>query len=87
MTDPSAGPPTAADTGGALPRKPRKVFLLVGVVVAAAWIGFGRKTIRLRQLVFIPLYLVGKIPLYLALIFRGRQRKWERTTRKGESPE
>ena len=59
----------------------------VGVVVAAAWIGFGRKTIRLRQLVFIPLYLVGKVPLYLALIFRGRQRKWERTTRKGESPE
>ena len=59
----------------------------VGVVVGAAWVGFGRKTIRLRQLVFIPLYLVGKIPLYLALIFRGRQRKWERTTRKGESPE
>jgi cellulose synthase/poly-beta-1,6-N-acetylglucosamine synthase-like glycosyltransferase len=59
----------------------------VGLVVAAAWIGFGRKTIRLRQLVFIPLYLVGKVPLYLALIFRGRQRKWERTTRKGESPE
>ena len=59
----------------------------VGLVVAAAWVGFGRKTIRLRQLVFIPLYLVGKVPLYLALIFRGRQRKWERTTRKGESPE
>lgn len=59
----------------------------IGVVVAAAWLGFGRKTIRLRQLVFIPLYLVGKIPLYFALVFRGRQRKWERTTRKGESPE
>jgi cellulose synthase/poly-beta-1,6-N-acetylglucosamine synthase-like glycosyltransferase len=59
----------------------------VGLVVAAAWIGFGRTTIRLRQLLFIPLYLVGKVPLYFALIFRGRQRKWERTTRKGESPE
>ena len=62
-------------------------LVAVGAVVAAAWIGFGRKTIRFRQLVFIPLYLVGKVPLYLALIFRGRQRKWERTTRKGESPE
>ena len=59
----------------------------VGAVVAAAWLGFGRTTIRLRQLLFIPWYLVGKVPLYLALIFRGRQRKWERTTRKGESPE
>jgi cellulose synthase/poly-beta-1,6-N-acetylglucosamine synthase-like glycosyltransferase len=59
----------------------------VGLVVAAAWIGFGRKTIRLRQLVFIPLYLIGKVPLYVALILRGRQKKWERTTRKGESSE
>src|ERR1019366_2326206 len=32
MTDPSAGPPTEA----ILPRKPRKAFLVIGLVVAAA---------------------------------------------------
>jgi peroxiredoxin len=36
MTDPGAGPPSAAPVA----RKPRKVFLLVGVVVAAA-LGIG----------------------------------------------
>ena len=58
----------------------------VGLAVAAAWVGFGRQTIRFRQLVLMPLYLARKIPFYLALIVRGRQRKWERTARKGEPP-
>jgi thiol-disulfide isomerase/thioredoxin len=45
MTDlaaasPSAEPPTAGATGAAVPRKPRKVFLLVGLVVAAV-LGIG----------------------------------------------
>ncbi len=58
----------------------------VVLAVAAAWIGFGRQTIRFRQLALMPLYLARKAPFYLALILRGRQRKWERTTRKGEPP-
>ncbi|HVZ85329.1 MAG TPA: glycosyltransferase [Polyangia bacterium] len=60
---------------------------LVGAAVAVAWAGFGRQIIRARQLVFVPLYLLWKIPLYLALAVRGGQKKWERTARKGESTE
>ena len=59
-------------------------LIQVGVAVMAAWIGFGRRTIPLRQLIFMPLYLVWKIPFYLALIFGRRQKKWERTPRRGE---
>jgi cellulose synthase/poly-beta-1,6-N-acetylglucosamine synthase-like glycosyltransferase len=58
----------------------------VALAVAVAWVGFGRQTIRFRQLVLMPLYLARKVPFYLALMFRGRQRKWERTTREGEPP-
>jgi len=60
---------------------------LVGAALAVAWAGFGRQIIRARQLVFVPLYLLWKIPLYLALAVRGGQKKWERTARKGESTE
>jgi hypothetical protein len=34
--------------------------------------------------VFIPLYVVWKVPLYLALLVGGRQKKWERTARQHE---
>jgi hypothetical protein len=59
---------------------------LVGAAVTAAWAGFGRGIVRPRQLIFVPLYLVWKIPLYVALALRGGQKKWERTARKGEPP-
>ena len=36
MTDPSPGPPSPGPTEAGLPRKPRRIFLVVGLVVAAA---------------------------------------------------
>jgi len=56
-------------------------MVLVAVAVAAAWIGFGRRTIPFRSVLFVPAYLLWKIPLYAGLIWRGRQKTWERTER------
>jgi cellulose synthase/poly-beta-1,6-N-acetylglucosamine synthase-like glycosyltransferase len=54
---------------------------LVVVAVAIAWLRFGRRTLPLRYLVFIPAYVLWKIPLYLAFFARRKQQKWERTER------
>jgi cellulose synthase/poly-beta-1,6-N-acetylglucosamine synthase-like glycosyltransferase len=61
-------------------------LLAVGLAVAAAWLGFGRRTVPLRRVLSVPAYLVWKIPVYLALAFRRGQKTWERTARKGELP-
>ena len=53
----------------------------VGCAVALAWVRFGRATIPLRYLLFIPLYVLWKIPLYVSLVFRGKQATWDRTAR------
>jgi len=56
----------------------------VATAVMIAWIVFGRRTLPLRHIVFIPFYVLWKIPLYLALLVGGRQKKWERTARQHE---
>lgn len=56
----------------------------VAAAVLIAWIFFGRATLPLRHMVFIPIYLVWKVPLYLALLVGRRQKKWERTARQHE---
>jgi cellulose synthase/poly-beta-1,6-N-acetylglucosamine synthase-like glycosyltransferase len=56
-------------------------LLAVAVAVAVAWVGFGRRTLPLRYALFVPAYLLWKIPLYVGLAIRGKQKKWERTER------
>jgi cellulose synthase/poly-beta-1,6-N-acetylglucosamine synthase-like glycosyltransferase len=51
------------------------------IAVAASWARFGRRTLPLRRLLLVPLYLLWKIPLYVELAVRGKQKKWERTAR------
>jgi cellulose synthase/poly-beta-1,6-N-acetylglucosamine synthase-like glycosyltransferase len=58
---------------------------MVAIAVAAAWIGYGRRILPLRNALFIPIYLLWKIPLYLGLALRGKQKKWERTARRREA--
>jgi cellulose synthase/poly-beta-1,6-N-acetylglucosamine synthase-like glycosyltransferase len=61
----------------------------LGLVVAAvglAWAVFGRRTLPFRYLVFVPIYLVWKIPIYLALAIGGKQSRWERTARPAAPP-
>ncbi|MDB5322235.1 MAG: glycosyl transferase family 2 [Phycisphaerales bacterium] len=48
--------------------------------IAAAWLKFGRQHLPLMSLLAAPFYVVWKIPLYLAFVFRP-QREWVRTER------
>jgi cellulose synthase/poly-beta-1,6-N-acetylglucosamine synthase-like glycosyltransferase len=56
----------------------------VAVGVGAAWRRFASRTLRARELLFVPAYLLWKIPLYVAMGVKGRQRTWERTARRAE---
>jgi Glycosyltransferase like family 2 len=49
--------------------------------VVVSWLKFGRRTIPLRYALFIPFYVLWKIPLYFSLLVRGKQKTWERTPR------
>lgn len=53
--------------------------------IGAAWAAFGRQVAPLRYALFIPFYVLWKIPLYLSLVLRGKQKTWERTARSSES--
>ena len=52
--------------------------LFGGVILA--WYGYGRTDLSLRQLAMIPLYILWKIPLYIAFLVNPEQR-WVRTRR------
>ena len=54
------------------------VFLIAGVLLA--WIRFGRSDISLKNLVAIPFYILGKIPIYLKFIVKPQSR-WLKTER------
>lgn len=51
------------------------------VSVLLAWLGWGRQTITFRELLWIPVYILTKIPLYLGFLTK-RQKEWVRTDRK-----
>jgi hypothetical protein len=53
--------------------------LAVGVLVG--WLCHGRELVPLRYATAIPLYVLRKIPLYLAFSTGARQRSWERSER------
>ena len=53
-------------------------FLIVGVFLA--WIRFGRSDISLQDLIAIPFYILGKIPIYLKFIVNPQSR-WLKTER------
>jgi hypothetical protein len=54
---------------------------MVGFAVFVSWFVWGRKTLPFRYLVFVPIYMIWKIPLYLAFFFKKKQKTWERTER------
>jgi len=61
-------------------------LLVVGSAVVISWIAFGRRTLAFRHLMLIPIYLLWKVPLYVALLLKGKQKRWERTERGTEPP-
>ncbi len=54
--------------------------LLVLISIVGAWAKFGRNDLPVLTLLAVPLYILWKIPLYLAFLVR-RQTKWIRTER------
>jgi len=54
---------------------------LVGLGVAIGWARYVRKVVPFRYLLFAPLYLIWKIPLYAAFLLGRRERRWQRTER------
>jgi cellulose synthase/poly-beta-1,6-N-acetylglucosamine synthase-like glycosyltransferase len=54
--------------------------LSVLLAILLAWIRFGRKLLPLVSLMVAPVYVLGKLPIYLAFLFR-RQQAWVRTER------
>jgi len=61
-------------------------FGLLTVAIGAAWVTFGRQVAPLRYALFIPFYVLWKVPLYVSLALRGKQRTWERTARRKVRP-
>ncbi len=59
------------------------VLILISIV--GAWAKFGRADLPVLTLLAVPLYILWKIPLYLAFLVR-RQTKWIRTERDAVDP-
>jgi len=54
--------------------------LLILVSIVGAWIKYGRSSLPVLTLLAVPLYVLWKIPIYLAFLVRP-QKKWIRTDR------
>jgi cellulose synthase/poly-beta-1,6-N-acetylglucosamine synthase-like glycosyltransferase len=59
--------------------------LAVVLAIFAAWLRFGREVLPPAGLLAAPVYVLGKVPIYLAFVVR-RQRAWVRTERDGPAP-
>ena len=53
------------------------------VEIIMAWYYFAREIISLKQLLYVPVYIVNKIPLYFMLMLK-RQVQWVKTSRKNQ---
>ncbi len=56
-------------------------LFIIGVCVALSWVRFGR-SLPLRYLLAVPLYVAWKLPLYVSFVLK-RQKAWVRTSREG----
>jgi hypothetical protein len=54
---------------------------IFSVAILLAWWGWGRHIISLLTFLFIPVYVVSKIPYYVGFLWK-RQKNWVRTDRK-----
>lgn len=54
------------------------------IEVLVAWHFFGRKILSAKQLLYVPVYILKKVPLYLTFLVK-RQVQWVKTTRTSDS--
>jgi len=63
-------------------------FLVLGGVfggeILVAWYFYGRDILGIKQLLYVPFYILRKVPLYLAFLVK-RQTQWVKTPRKTRS--
>lgn len=55
-------------------------LLTLAVSIFIAWLRWGRDTVSFTDLLMVPVYIIGKIPLYITAVFK-RQKEWIRTNR------
>ncbi|HEU5072951.1 MAG TPA: glycosyltransferase family 2 protein [Polyangiaceae bacterium] len=82
------GAALTSGVAGLLVRKPLVAMLpalagmgLVGSATVVAWSRFARDAVPFRILVMTPAYIAWKIPMYITLAVRGKQKSWVRTER------
>lgn len=54
---------------------------LVGSGTTAAWARFAKDAVPMRTLAMAPVYVAWKIPMYVSLAVKGKQKSWVRTER------
>ncbi len=58
-------------------------FVVLSLAVLLAWWGWGRKILSLANMLFVPFYILLKIPNYFSFLFK-RQSSWNKTKREHE---
>ena len=58
-------------------------FVVLSLAVLLAWWGWGRKILSTANMLFVPVYILLKIPNYFSFIFK-RQSSWNKTKREHE---
>lgn len=58
-------------------------FVVSSLAVLLAWWGWGRKILSFANMLFVPVYILLKIPNYFSFIFK-RQSSWNKTKREHE---
>ncbi len=53
----------------------------LSLAVGLSWYGFARHVVSGRELLSVPAYVLGKIPLYMRLLLKKGQAEWVRTKR------
>lgn len=71
----------ALGAGGGPPWGAVACLALFAMAVGMAWWGWGRTVVSARDLLSVPWYVLGKLPIYLGFL-RKRQKEWVRTDRK-----
>lgn len=55
-------------------------LVVLMIAIAVAWLGWGKNIISLRSLLYIPIYIIQKLPHYFKFVFK-RQKTWNKTDR------
>jgi hypothetical protein len=55
-------------------------IVILTISIALAWWGWGKNIMPLRTLLYVPIYIILKIPSYIKFLLK-RQKTWNKTER------